>query len=211
MVLPQFSIDFENYQIKSSFIHHLLPFFKAWMGIEPMIFGLRDQRLTTWPPCLGSFSFPSSALHFIPFCSSCTSLKLSRTFWKTSISVTWNSQAALISAPWWYLSFSSASFFSLSSVRLYIISHILSLSTSIPPSRFSPSLRHGSDAFENKYPRASLASPLFKWKTKPSITMSDHLLFGEWGKLKVYKRESDEKRNDEIDWGNESELFSFNC
>ena len=23
---------------------------KAWMGIEPMIFGLRDQRLTTWPP-----------------------------------------------------------------------------------------------------------------------------------------------------------------
>ena len=24
--------------------------FKARMGIEPMIFGLRDQRLTTWPP-----------------------------------------------------------------------------------------------------------------------------------------------------------------
>ena len=23
---------------------------KAWMGVEPMIFGLRDQRLSTWPP-----------------------------------------------------------------------------------------------------------------------------------------------------------------
>lgn len=25
---------------------------EAWMGIEPMIFGLRDQRLPTWPPRL---------------------------------------------------------------------------------------------------------------------------------------------------------------
>ena len=24
--------------------------FKAWMGLEPMIFGLQDQRLATWPP-----------------------------------------------------------------------------------------------------------------------------------------------------------------
>ena len=24
---------------------------KAWMGVEPMIVGLRDQRLSTWPPC----------------------------------------------------------------------------------------------------------------------------------------------------------------
>ena len=23
---------------------------KAWMGLEPMIFGLQDQRLATWPP-----------------------------------------------------------------------------------------------------------------------------------------------------------------
>lgn len=30
----------------------ILPPEQAWMGIEPTIFGLRDQRLTTWPPRL---------------------------------------------------------------------------------------------------------------------------------------------------------------
>jgi hypothetical protein len=30
----------------------------AWLGFEPMIFGLRDRRLTTWPPShMGHFPF----------------------------------------------------------------------------------------------------------------------------------------------------------
>ena len=36
---------------------------KARMGVEPMIFGLRDRRLATWLPCPAG---PSQILCFLP-------------------------------------------------------------------------------------------------------------------------------------------------
>ena len=57
------SMKFEDFSIK------------ARMGFEPMVFGLRDRRLTTWPPCHSILQNIYIYINILE-CSSCANVNL---------------------------------------------------------------------------------------------------------------------------------------
>lgn len=97
-----------------------------------------------------------------------------------------------------FISFHLICLYNLPLSTLYVYPSLLFISS-------SPRCR--SDAIENKYPRAPFTAHVSKGKKKnPSLTMSDHLLFGERGgteRESAKKEKVRRRQKDGIDWGNE--------